>query len=219
MMTDSEFLLITSTIIGLFLFTIVVLMNLCTADTAPGFDDSLCSVYSSYFSGMQVVLAFGVGSIAFCRLVMGMPLHDELYIDLVLLPSDKVSCLPTPVSTFRLTDCKFLLIIILSGLISLGGLVATYVLATAGLANTELTEVSGWFAMWAGLVLIILLAACTIDTAPRFDDSLCSSVYSGYFSGMQVVLVFIGLGIGFIAFCRVLEVLHLDLLSSLHQVD
>ena len=71
------------------------------AGTTPGFGDSPHRL-SSAFPGMQVALfmAFGVGSIAFCRLVMGMLLHLESG----LLPSNQRCCFTPPGSSFIISD-------------------------------------------------------------------------------------------------------------------
>jgi hypothetical protein len=108
------------------LIVIIALTNLCAAGiiyNAPGFN-------SSAFPGMQVVRAFGVGSRAFCRLVLEVLLH----LDLALFPSIQISCFTTPGSSF-IFDSEFLLIII--GLLFINGIVAAYGLATADVVNKD----------------------------------------------------------------------------------
>ena len=90
---------------SIYVLAIVVLMNLCTAwiiGIDPEFGGSILGINSSAFPGMQVALfmAFGVGSIAFCRLVMGMLLHLESG----LLPSNQRCCFTPPGSSFIISD-------------------------------------------------------------------------------------------------------------------
>jgi hypothetical protein len=153
----------------------MVLRNLCVAGIAgiaPGFDSSIRSINLSTFPGMQVVLVFGIGLIAFYlvmtkvlgslgsfprrlsysfpslllvlialgvgsrafyRLVMVLLLH----LDLGLFLNKQISCFTTPGSSIVFTDYQFFLMLIL-----LGGLVAAYRLAAADVA-TDRTVVSG----------------------------------------------------------------------------
>jgi hypothetical protein len=95
------------------LIAIVALTNFYTAiiaGTTPGFGDSVYSFNSSAFPGMQVallVIGFGVGLIAFFRMMAEVLLH----LDLVLLPSDPITSLSTSGSSFIFTGCQFFLII------------------------------------------------------------------------------------------------------------
>ena len=75
--------------------------------------------------------------------------------------------------------------------------------------SDKLTEVSEWLiAMSVILALMILCDAGIVCIAPGFCDS--SHRLSTCLSGMQVMLVLItAFGVGFIAFVRVMELLHL----------
>ena len=73
------------------LIAILVLKNLCDAGIALGFGDSLHSLSTCSYPGMQVVLvmALGIGSIA-CSLSMT---AEVLPLDLGLLPSNQIASL------------------------------------------------------------------------------------------------------------------------------
>ena len=90
----------------------------------------------------------------------------------------------------------------------IGGPITAYGLATADVVNTR-TEVSEWFAMWSILALTNL---CTADIVSVFGETL----YTGFrllSLGLLLILLFMALGFGSIAFCRLVltEVLHLAL--------
>jgi hypothetical protein len=182
------------------MLAIVVLMNLCVAGIAGialDFGGSVYSLDSSYcFPGMQVALfmILAVWAPFTCRLGL-----TVLHLDLVLLPTDQLSCFIAPGSIF--------------GLMFIGGLVATYGLATADVANTDRTEVSGWLiAMSAILAITTLCTAGIAGIALEFGGSLHRITNS--LPGMQVVLVFMSLVVGSRAFCLVITadvLLHLDL--------
>ena len=105
----------------------------------PGFGGSIHRL-TYCFPGLQVVLviAFGVGSRAFYRLVMVL----LLYLDLVLFLSKQVSCFTTPGSSIVFTDCQSFLIL-LSGALPLDSMHLVQWLENAN----RLTDVSGrsWF--------------------------------------------------------------------------
>ena len=112
----------------------MVLTNLCTAGIAPGCGGARHTGFHILFPSMQVVLVFmglDVGSRAFCLVNMS---TEVSHLDLGWLPSDPITSL-APGSSFSLTDCESLLIILTIGLIFMSGLVAAYGLVTTDVAN------------------------------------------------------------------------------------
>ncbi len=123
-----------------------------------------------------------------------------------LLPSICRCCFMTPGSSFILTDSEFCLIIT-TVLLFIGELVAADGIATADVA-TDRTEVSGVLIQM--FVIVVLKNLCFAGIAPGFGGA----IYIGFhhsFPSLQVMLVFMGLGVGSRAFFRMMELLHLDL--------
>ena len=97
---------------------ILALTNLYAAGIALGFGCSLHRLSTCSVPGMQVVLvlvvAFGVGSKAFCRLVMTADMLNQHDLDLglfsILQLSSQTTSLLTPGSSF--TDCQLFLILL-----------------------------------------------------------------------------------------------------------
>jgi hypothetical protein len=107
------------------MFAIVMLTILWIAVTIPGFG-GLYTAFILLFSRACRWFAFGVGSTAFCRLVM--TTEVLLHLDLDLLPSDRIT---TQIFSFMLTDCEFLLITsTIIGLMFLGGGIFAIVVLT-----------------------------------------------------------------------------------------
>jgi hypothetical protein len=88
------------------------------------------------------------------------------------------------------------------------------------IANTDFAVLSGLLIpIFAIVVLTNLYTAGIIDTIPGFSGGSLHSLSTCLFPGMQVTLLFMGLGVGFRAFCLVMTadvLLHLNsgLLSS-----
>jgi hypothetical protein len=199
------------------MIVIVVLMNLCAACIAgidPEFGGSVYSLDSWSFPSMLVVLmvfmGLGVGFRAFYRLVTT---TEMSYLDLVLLPSNQRCCFTPPGFSFIFTDSDFFLIIITIGLLFLCGMLTSVHPVQWVEENADRTEVSGWLiALWSILVLTTL---CTTGIALEFGGSVYSLDSWSFPSMLVVLMVFMGLGVGFRAFfCLVMPtevLLHLDL--------
>ena len=135
---------------------IIALTNLCTAGiiyTAPGFGGAIYTGFYHSLPGMQVVLvlvvAFGVG------------LTEVLHLDLVLLPSSRITSLPTSGSIFIFTVSQSFLIIT-TVLLFLGGILTSLDLVQS-VVNPDRTEVSG-----CSIAIMMLTTLCAAGIDPGF---------------------------------------------------
>jgi hypothetical protein len=186
-------------------------MNLCAACIALEFGGSSHSLSTCSFPGMQValVIAFGFGPL-FCLV---MPSEVLLHLESGLLPN----------FTLILQDSQLFLNSIF-GLVG-GSLHLDSLYRVQWVENSDsLTDVRlGLMLMISIVVFMTLCAAGTSDIVLVFGVSPYSLDSSYCFPGLQVALVMV-LGVVFIAFFRVMEVLDqlnlgLGLLSSFHFSD